>query len=143
MMGSMYKTFAAKGNTSVSKIRMQHTKNGIFGVDYMTKSGPKRCELYHDGFRKNIKAAPDLADSLPQYRKYEGMNSLANKIKRGICELCGSHSDDIHVHHVKCLKDLTGKTEWEKLMMKSRRKTLALCPTCNDKIHVFNNLSDG
>ena len=135
MIGSMYKTFAAKGNTSVAKVRASHTKNGIFGVDYRTKAGPKRCEVYHDGFRKNIKAAPDFADKLPQYRKYEGPNSLARRIKRGACELCGDHSNDIHIHHVRQLKDLTDETEWEKLMKKSRRRSLALCPVCNEKIH--------
>jgi len=135
MIGSMYKTFAAKGNTSVAKVRASHTKNGIFGVDYRTKAGPKRCEVYHDGFRKNIKAAPDFADVLPQYRKYEGANSLASRIRRGICELCGKTTNDVHIHHVRQLKDLTDKTEWEKLMKKSRRKSLALCPVCNEKIH--------
>jgi len=135
MIGSMFKTFAAKGNTSVTKVRDSHTRNGIFGVDYMTKAGPKRCEVYHDGFRKNIKAAPEFADVLPQCRKYEGANSLASRMGRGICELCGENTTDIHIHHVRQLKDLTDKTEWEKLMKKSRRKSLALCPVCNDKIH--------
>ncbi|WP_156146566.1 hypothetical protein [Desulfosporosinus sp. I2] len=104
-------------------------------MDYRTKAGLKRCEVYHDGFRKNVKAAPDFADVLPQYRKYEGSNTLASRIRRGICELCGKTTSDIRIHHVRQLKDLTDKTEWEKLMKKSRRKSLALCPVCNEKIH--------
>lgn len=135
MKGSMYKTFAAKGNTSVTKVKASHTRDGIFGVDYMTKAGAKRCEVYHEGFCQNTKPAPVFSDVLPTYRKYESINSFANRIKRGICELCGKHTDDIHIHHVKRLKDLTDKTEWEKLMKKSRKKSLAICPACNDKIH--------
>ena len=135
MKGSMYKTFAAKGKTSVAKVKASHTRDGIFGVDYMTKAGAKRCEVYHEGFCKNTKPAPVFSDVLPTYRKYESSNSFANRIKRGICELCGKHTDDIHIHHVKRLKDLTDKTEWEILMKKSRKKSLAICPACNDKIH--------
>jgi hypothetical protein len=50
MEGSMLKTFAAKYNTSVNKIREGRTINGVFGVTYHTKSEEKRCEFYHEGF---------------------------------------------------------------------------------------------
>ena len=39
------------------------------------------------------------------------------------------------MHHVRALKDLTGKNEWERIMLKMHRKTLAVCPECNAKIH--------
>jgi hypothetical protein len=40
------------------------------------------------------------------------------------------------MHHVRSLKKLTGKTESERLMMKMRRKSLALCPDCFNNTHV-------
>ena len=51
-------------------------------------------------------------------------------LKAGICELCGNKTDDIRMHHVRALKNLTGKTEAERLMLHMRRKSLALCPYC-------------
>jgi len=47
--------------------------------------------------------------------------------------MCGGKTDEIHMHHVKRLKDLTGKTKYELLMIEKRRKSLALCPDCFDK----------
>jgi hypothetical protein len=133
MEGSMLKTFAAKYNTSVNKIRESRTINGVFGVTYHTKAGEKRCEFYHEGFTQNDKPLFGNVDTLPNYLRYDKPNSLAARIKTGKCENCGGRTDDIHMHHVKRLKDLTGKDGFELLMMKMRRKSLALCPDCFNK----------
>lgn len=134
MEGSMVKTLAAKGNTTCNKIRDKYTKEGIFGVWYDTKAGRKRCEFYHDGFKKKADLPPHGADTLPQYRKYAKPNSLAKRLTAGICELCEAKTDEIHMHHVKRLKDLTGKDELELRMMQMRRKSLALCPVCYERL---------
>ena len=132
---SMYKTFACKYRTTVRKIIDRYSDNGIFYVPYQTKAGMKRCEFYHDGF-KRIKEVLMGADTLPEYvRKYTSPNSNAARIKRGVCELCGQKTDDIRMHHVRRLKDLTGGNDWEMLMRKMRRKSLAVCKVCHEKIH--------
>ena len=127
---SMYKTFAAKYRTTVKKIRAKYTCNGVFGVDYVNRSGKQRSEFYHDGFKKQDDAWFGNVDILPEYRRYDRPNTLAARLKAGLCEACGVETREIHMHHVKRLKDLTGKTEFEILMMKRRRKSLALCPEC-------------
>lgn len=132
---SMYKTFAAKHNSSVSKVIASHTKNGVFGVDYTTKAGIKRCEFYNDGFKRIDEQYYKDVDTLPNYKKYDRPNSLAKRLKAGICEKCGVKCDEIHMHHVKRLKDLSGKTEFELLMMEKRRKSLALCSECFRQAH--------
>ena len=38
------------------------------------------------------------------------------------------------MHHVRKLKDLKGKSDWEKNMIARRRKTLAVCSKCHAKI---------
>ena len=132
---SMYKTFACKYRTTVRKIIDRYSDNGIFYVPYQTKAGMKRYEFYHDGF-KRIKEVLMGADTLPEYvRKYTSPNSNAARIKRGVCELCGQKTDDIRMHHVRRLKDLTGGNDWEMLMRKMRRKSLAVCKVCHEKIH--------
>lgn len=130
MEGSMLKTFAAKYNTSVNEIRKTRTIDGVFGVTYFTKAGEKRCEFYHEGFTKNDKPLFGNVDTLPNYLRYEKPNSLAARIKAGKCENCDGRTDEIHMHHVKRLKDLTGANEFELLMLAKRRKSLALCPDC-------------
>ena len=127
---SMLKTFGMKYRTKVSKIKKKYVRNGHFGVDYMTKAGPKRCEFYHDGFRMNKQAAPDFVDILPEYRKRQWSSSLANRLKAGTCEICGLKTNSILIHHVKKLKSLKGKDIYERKMLEIRRKTLALCPDC-------------
>ncbi|CUQ59468.1 Group II intron-encoded protein ltrA [Dorea longicatena] len=37
--------------------------------------------------------------------------------------------------HVRKLKDLKGKQEWERFMIARQRKTIAVCENCYRKIH--------
>lgn len=129
---SMLKTLAAKFDSSVKKMIAKYSCDGIIGADYPTKAGIKRCEFYHDGFQKKEEALLGDIDVLPEYRRYDKPSSLVARLKAGVCEACGANTEEIHMHHVKSLKDLTGKTKLECLMMKKRRKSLALCPTCFD-----------
>ena len=105
----------------------------MISIPYVTKGGPKRCEFYHDGFTKKSTLPSLNADTLPQYVKYAKPNSLARRLKAGVCELCGAETKEIHMHHVRRLKDLTGKDELERRMMQMRRKSIALCPECYAK----------
>ena len=74
-------------------------------------------------------------DILDTYKRYDKPNSLSRKLRSKTCELCGAVCDDIAIHQVKRLKDLTGQTLWEATMLKRRRKTLAVCPACHGEIH--------
>jgi len=131
---SMYKTYASKYQVSMSKIITQHKIDGVFGINYQTKAGKKRCEFYNQGFKKDDKCLY-RADILPQYVKYKRPNSIIARLKGGICELCGKKTDDVRMHQIKRLKDLNGKNDWEQIMLKKRRKTLAVCYKCHTKIH--------
>jgi hypothetical protein len=58
---------------------------------------------------------------------------MANK-----CEIC-RRQDDIEVHHIRALTDLTvpgqPQPDWAQITAKQRRKTLVVCDTCHDRIH--------
>lgn len=133
MKGSFLKTLAAKGNTTRSKIREKYERDGVISIPYATKSGMNNYEFYHDGFTKKDSLPSLTADTLPQYVKYGKPNSLAKRLKAGICELCGVETTEIHMHHVRRLKDLKGENELELKMMQMRRKSIALCPECYAK----------
>lgn len=134
MKGSMVRTLSCKYKTSFKKIEKRYTEGGVFGVRYATKTGIKRCEFYHDGFTMQRASGDVSVDTLPQYQKYDKPNSLARRLRAGVCEKCQAQTDEIHMHHVRRLKDLTGANEFEVLMLNKRRKSLALCTTCFEEL---------
>ncbi|MCU0081533.1 reverse transcriptase/maturase family protein [Extibacter muris] len=134
MRGSCLKTLAAKYNSSVMKMYKKYrSEKGDFGANYKTKSGIKRCEFYHEGFKRNKNIAPEFVDVMPQFRGRIKPNSLAGRLKSGKCEACGASPVKVYMHHVKRLKDLKADNEFDLLMMKKRRKSLALCPKCYEE----------
>ena len=134
MQGSMVRTFACKYKTSFKEIMRRYASDDVFRVQYEGKTGMKTCEFYHDGFTMQ-KAGTDLVtDTLPQYQKYDKPNSLASRLRGGICEMCGTKTDEIHMYHVKSLKRLTGKNEFEACMLDMRRRSLALCGACYEDL---------
>lgn len=135
MRGSCLKTLAAKYNSSVMKMYTKYrSKNADFGANYKTKSGIKRCEFYNDGFKRDKSDAPQFADIMPQYRVQIRPNSLAGRLKNGVCEACGANPIKVYMHHVKRMKDLNADNEFELLMIEKRRKSLALCPKCYEEV---------
>jgi len=132
---SMLKTFANKYRTTANTIKARYFKNGRFTVEYPTKRGMKESVYFKGPFIRLDKTKADQVDVLPAYKRYDKPNRLAAKLRAKTCELCGYYTTDIQIHQVKRLKDLTGKTDWETLMRKNRRKTLAVCPACHDVIH--------
>jgi len=136
MKYSMFKTFANKYKTNVNRIKEQYFEDGSFTVEYQTKGGAKKAVFYNNGFERKKEATIFSEVSLlPQYKRYDRPNSLRSRIKLGLCELCNEKSDNIALHQVKRLKDLKGKTAWERLMLDRRRKTLTVCPKCHSEIH--------
>ena len=133
MKGSMYRTFAAKYKSTLNKMKAKYEVNGVFTAEYDTKSGKRQCEFYHDGFEQKKEVLFGDMDTLPEHLIQDHPNSLAKRLKAGLCEVCGKPTHDIHMRHVKRLKDLTGKNEFEIQMMKRRRKSLALCSECYEK----------
>ena len=133
MKGSMYRTFAAKYKSTFSKMKAEYEIDGVFTVEYDTKSGKRQYEFYHDGFAQKDEPLFGDVDTLPKYRIQANPASLAKRLRAGVCEACGAQTPYIHMHHVKKLKELTGKNEFESLMMNKRRKSLALCPDCYAK----------
>lgn len=135
MMWSLFKTFACKYRTTYKHIKAKYVRGGVFTVRYLAKGGPKEVRLYNDGFRQNLKAAPDYTDIMPNFRKYTKETSLIHRLKVGRCELCNAETNKIVMHHVRKLKDLKGENEWEQAMLRIHRKSLAVCPDCYGMIH--------
>lgn len=136
MKFSMYKTFAGKYRTSMRKIIRKYCKDRDFIVTYPTKNGMKTAVFYNQGMRHNDKVDamvnPDVIAKTNENRRH---TSLIDRLKGHKCEWCGAETDDIEIHHVRKLKDLSGKAEWERQMIARKRKTMALCHSCHVKLH--------
>lgn len=131
---SMYKTYAGKYKSCTRKINKKYRKDGLFVVKYETKAGVKERHFYNDGFKRKKPSYDSNCDTMPRTIYTAGRTSLIERLKAKVCELCGS-TDDLVMHHVRKLKSLKGKENWEKHMIARKRKTIAVCRSCHKKIH--------
>ena len=135
MQYSMYKTFAGKYRTTVRRICQKYKRNGVFTVGYTVKNGQvKERRLYNEGFKRKRPSYDRSIDRCPNPMPGVSTTSLIDRLKARKCELCGA-TDNLVMHHVRKLGELKGKENWEKLMIARRRKTMAVCGSCHQKIH--------
>ena len=136
MKYSMYKTFAGKYRTSMRKIIRKYCRNKDFTVSYQTKSGTKSVVFYNQGVRRNDKViATENSDIIGRTNENRRYTRLTDRLQGHVCEFCGAETEDIEIHHIRKLKDLSGKAEWERHMIARKRKTMALCHSCHVKLH--------
>lgn len=132
---SMYKTFAAKYRSKVTKICRKYKKDGIFTVSYQGKKGNTiEAKFYNGGFKRLKPSKDSKISTLPNFIMHTSTTSLMDRLKAQKCELCGA-TDRLEMHHVRKLKGLKGKEPWERMMIARRRKTIALCSSCHKKVH--------
>lgn len=133
MAYSLYKTMAQKLNSTVQSILAKYKKDKVFTVSYKDDKGNECVRtLYHDGYKRRKPSKYDFCDRMP-CTLYVPKASLADRLKRGICELCGT-KDILVMHHVRTLKSVKGDTPWGKQMLQRHRKTIAVCHECYAKI---------
>lgn len=127
---SMLKTLAGKHRENVSNVKKRWMRKGVLRIPYQTKKGTRYCEFYHDGFKKHSDGYNNVNDILPIYKKYDNRYTIVNRIKAGVCEICGTTAKYVCMHHVRTLKSLKGGNKFEQKMLEIRRRSLALCPEC-------------
>ncbi|MFB7919530.1 reverse transcriptase domain-containing protein [Streptomyces sp. NPDC056061] len=144
METSMLKTLAAKHRSSVSKMAARHKAR----ID--TPNGPRVCfeALIERKNRKPLVArfggmplqrqrAAELADREPVRVDYPQKELIA-RLLADTCEICGSKGN-VQVHHVRALADLAHAgwqpSDWARVMLQRRRKTVVACDVCHDRIH--------
>ena len=107
---------------------------GKWGVPYETKLGSKRRYFANYADCKGKGSATDYISNAAVVYGY-AVNTLENRLKAKVCELCGTtESDHYEVHHINKLKNLKGKERWEIAMIAKHRKTLVVCRNCHRSI---------
>lgn len=135
------KTLGAKYKTKQNKLRVERNekgerkyhREGRWGASYTKGKGDDRfMELLHYDEIKfckkifdNEKVNPSADDIINA--KYVGRNSLVKRLLANKCEWCEDETGPFEVHHIRKLKDLKGKENWEKMMISRKRKTMVLC----------------
>ena len=132
---SCLKTLASKHKTSLSKtIDKFNDGTGKWGIPYETKLGSKRRYFANYADCKGKGSATDYISNAAVVYGY-AVNTLENRLKAKVCELCGTtESDHYEVHHINKLKNLKGKERWEIAMIAKHRKTLVVCRDCHRSI---------
>lgn len=132
---SCLKTLAGKHRSKVSKIiAMYKDGTGKWAIPYETKTGIKKMYFANYADCKGKK----FTDIIPQTAKNysHDVTTLESRLKAKLCEVCGcTESDRYEIHHVNKVKTLKGKSEWEKIMIAKRRKTIVVCHKCHMAIH--------
>jgi len=144
METSMLKTLASKHRSTVTKMAARHkakvqTPHGprTRFEARIERAGRKPLVAWFGGIplkRQKNAVLTDRQHTGPVYPNRQ----LVTRLLKGRCELC-RRTDDIFVHHVRALADLTrpGQPQpgWATVMAKIRRKSLVVCGDCHDLIH--------
>ena len=132
---SCLKTLAGKHRSKVSKIRaMYKDGTGKWAIPYETKTGIKKMYFANYADCKGKKFTNIVPQTAKNYS--HDVTTLESRLKAKICEVCGcTESDRYEIHHVNKVKNLKGKSEWEKIMIAKRRKTIVVCHKCHMAIH--------
>jgi len=135
MCQSLFKTYGTKYRCSMKKAMKKFRIGSDFGIKFTAKGKSKVRLFYNEGFARKPMNKSYQVDIIPNTVKYASKTSLIDRLKAEKCELCGKTNCAIEIHHIRKLKDLSGKSYWEKFMIARNRKTLALCEECHDKLH--------
>ncbi len=136
MKYSMLKTFAGKYNTTKSKIIQRYRVGKDFGVTYTNAKGKEITRLfYNQGFKRKTDCSYKKCDTIVPMALFNTSTSLIDRLRANKCEVCGKEDTELHVHHVRKIKDLKDKDFWDSFMIARRRKTLVLCESCHSKLH--------
>lgn len=81
-----------------------------------------------------------------QYQHLKWLENIYARSGRGrtaleaSCAECGSVTD-VEMHHIRCIRDLKGKTLVERMMIAANRKSIPLCQACHRKQHGWKSNS--
>ncbi|WP_367322737.1 reverse transcriptase domain-containing protein [Streptomyces sp. HUAS ZL42] len=144
METSMLKTLAAKHRSTVPKMAAKH-KTRIDTDHGLRICFEARIEREHrkplvarfGGIPLYRQRSAKIVDRRPVWVDYPH-KELVTRLLADTCEICGS-TGDVTVHHIRALADLSHAgwppSDWARVMLDRRRKTVVACDTCHDRIH--------
>ncbi|MGW7585915.1 reverse transcriptase domain-containing protein [Kitasatospora sp. NPDC054768] len=144
METSMLKTLAGKHRSTVTKMAAKHkaridTPNGprVCFEARIERKNRKPLVARFGGIPLQQQRSAKVVDRRPVWVDYP-QKELITRLLADTCEVCGA-TGDVQVHHVRALADLARAgwlpSDWARVMLDRRRKTLVACASCHDRIH--------
>jgi hypothetical protein len=135
--GALFKTLAAKHNTTVAKTVKRLKRGQDFVYQYAGKGRMKDLPVFSLRRWKPPWNADRSIDIKPHtYADTLSRPEIIERLHAGLCEYCGVTKGYVEVHHVRKLKDVSGgQALWQQIMAARRRKKLVLCSECHDRLH--------
>jgi len=136
-LSSLWKTLAAKRQSTVTKVARSMKRQGGYTLVVRGKSGTHAFPIYS---LKELRKEPITYKSVDLPPKtwifMHSRSELIQRMEANQCEYCGTTEGKFEVHHIRKLKDVVkGKRLWEVIMTARRRKTLVMCVSCHKKLH--------
>lgn len=137
--GSFMRTLADKRRSTVRQVA-KSLKQGPnhYTVGRTRRDGNRREYRLFSSTRqlqrKKVSFDPRI-DLIPSTWQYRGKTELGQRLAAKLCEWCGATKGPFEVHHVRKIKDLKTKSEWERRMIARQRKTMVLCKGCHVDLH--------
>jgi group II intron reverse transcriptase/maturase len=133
---SCIKTLAGKHRSSIAKVKSKFKDGkGDWCIPYETKCGIKQMYLADYRECKSVKYANDIIPNTWVIMQ-NNRTTFDSRLKAKKCELCGTeNADSYEIHHINKVKNLKGKSDWEKYMIAKNRKTIVVCYDCHRNIH--------
>ena len=135
---SLFSTLASKHKTQKAKIARKLQQGHKYVHMYEIKGKPGRLEIYNiKEFQRNRgRPIPHQGDLIAgaNWARFS-RTEITQRLNADTCEYCGKVRGYFEVHHVKKLKDITGKELWKRTMISMKRKTLVLCVECHEQLH--------
>jgi hypothetical protein len=137
---SFFRTLANKRKSSLPKVARSMKRGPGEYVLTITKTNGKTRDYRLFCSTRQLNREPVTwkdPDLKPNLWSFQAHTELGERLLAETCEWCGAQPGrmEIEVHHVRKLKDLKGKTVWERQMIERRRKTMVLCVECHDELH--------
>lgn len=130
---SLAKTLAGKHKSTVSKTYARYKRGDRIAAPYLHKGERRWLAMYKTKDLRRPERDPDVKPAT--FIWTNPRSRVISRLQAGVCEYCGDSNGPFEVHHIKKLKDLTGKQNWEKAMIARRRKTMVLCKRCHIDLH--------
>ena len=115
---SMLKTLAGKHRTNVSVIKKRHMVNGVLRIHTIQLRDVNTANFTMMDSESTATAMTMWQTLCRVIGNTDSRHTIVNRIKAGVCEICGEHADYLCMHHVRTLKSLKGRDIFEQKILK-------------------------
>lgn len=133
---SFLRTIATKRKKGIRQvIRSMKRKSNEFALTISINDVPHEYTLVSSTRHIRKTQITWDVDRKPNTIIYRARTELGQRLAAKQCEWCGTQEDAMEVHHVRKLKNIKGKSPWERHMIERQRKTIVMCRECHHQLH--------